>query len=111
MLEDPIVLILLSEYRSHNCVVAFDTEKVNNALAIGLNTQSEDLIIIKCNNITHVDNLGRRCENSTPDYMYTLLEFDSILVIGDNGVSLILRHLQYINMSLSLFKHKTCIVI
>jgi hypothetical protein len=81
--------ILDREYRSHKFIVGFDTEKCTNAFATGINTKSGDLITVKCTNLKHIDNSGRTWANSTPDYMYTLLEYDSIVVIGDSGVTVL----------------------
>jgi hypothetical protein len=81
--------ILDREYRSTKFICAFDTEKVSGAFGSGLSTKTGDLITIKCANMFHTDNTGRRWENSTPDFMHCLLEYDSVLVVSDSGVTVL----------------------
>jgi hypothetical protein len=81
--------ILDREYRSHKFIIGLDCEKMTNAYATGLNTRSGDLITVKCNNLIHVDNNNVTWPNSTPEYMYVALEYDSLLIISDGGTTVL----------------------
>jgi hypothetical protein len=82
--------ILDREYRSTKFIVAFDCEKVSNAFGSGINTRSGgDLITIKCANMAHIDNRGVVWNDTTPEFMHCVIEYDSILVIGDSGITVL----------------------
>lgn len=85
--------ILPHEYRSWKFIMGFDLQKALGAAFSGINTRAGDLLTIKLNNVKHVQPDGTtwapggNMQISYADFIHTTLEYDAILNISDNGVS------------------------
>ena len=77
------------EYRSTHWITAIDCERVTNAGFSGYNTRAGDLICVKILNLEHINNDGTKLANTVPDFMHTTLEYDAIMTIGDQGVTVL----------------------
>jgi len=77
------------QYRSFKFIVAFDCEKQANVGFSGLNTRTGDLIAVKRNYLQRTNNDGVVVPGTVPDFIHTTLEYDAILSISDQGVTVL----------------------
>ena len=77
------------EYRTTKFIVAFDIRKEHSAFATGMNTRTGDLITLKCKKFQHVDNLNHTWNNTTPQFVHVTLQYSSMMVISDSGISVL----------------------
>ena len=69
------------EYKTHKFIAAFDTEKALGASFTGLNIKTGSLMTLKMK-LADATTAGA----GTPDTVYLVLHFDSILNIKDSGI-------------------------
>jgi len=77
------------ESRSAEFIVAFDCEKQTNAGFSGLNTRTGDLLAVKRIYWQRTNNDGVVVPGTVPDFIHTTLEYDAILSISDQGVTVL----------------------
>jgi hypothetical protein len=87
--------ILDREYRSHKFIMAFGFQKAPDVSFSGNNTNAGDTVVLKFRNVVHykpdgsVWSVGGDASVSYADFIHVTMEYDAVLSITANGVTLL----------------------